>query len=63
MSIYEAIGIGWVIFTACLGHVAIAWLALSGGNRIKQRLEVGQVAEAAAIRDYQAVNSLRIERS
>jgi hypothetical protein len=62
MSIYEYIGIAWVVFTVCIGHAALIWFLLAGRNRLKQRLEVGSMAEDAAIRDYRSINSVGIRQ-
>lgn len=52
MSIYEALGTAFVIYMTCVGIAAHGWLFIAGANRLKGRLEIGQVQEDAAVRDY-----------
>ncbi len=62
MSIYEAIGVGLIVYLACAGVAAHVWLLLAGSRRIKERLDIGQLNEDAAVRDFLAVGPLTIER-
>ncbi len=39
MSIYEAIGMAWVIFTSAIATVGILWLAFIGLKRVGKRQE------------------------
>jgi hypothetical protein len=59
MSIYEILGTFYLVFTCAAGHAAIIWLALAGGNRIKQRLSYGESYETV-IKDHYLNNDIRI---
>ena len=39
MSIYEAIGMAWVIFTSAIATVGILWLAFIGLKKVGKRQE------------------------
>lgn len=62
MDVYQAIGLGLVVYLVASSIAAHVWLLLAGVNRIKQRLELGQVQEDAAVRDFLAVGPLSITR-
>ena len=45
MSIYEAIGMAWVIFTSAIATVGILYLAFVGLKTVVRRQEDGQDSE------------------
>lgn len=51
MTIYDAIGSGYVILTCCMGTATIVILAVFGLMRLAERLEIGQTYEQAGVRD------------
>ena len=53
MTIYEAIGGSFVIFTSCVGVYTLGRLVVEGLKRVGTRIEIGASCEEAAVRDYQ----------
>jgi hypothetical protein len=52
MNIFEALGTGYVLLMACLGQLAVGYLAYEGLKRVVGRLVIGQETEDAAVRDF-----------
>jgi hypothetical protein len=48
MSIYEAIGMAWVIFTSAFATVAILYLAVVGLKSVKDKQQQTRVSEVPA---------------
>lgn len=62
MSIYEAIGVGFVIFMACVGCYTTSRMVYEGIKRIEGRSEIGKEFEDAAVRDHLGSSSMLLEK-
>ena len=59
MSIYEAIGVAFVIFTSLLGTAVIIWVAVHGAQRLHGHLDIGRLDEDAAVRNHLDIRAQR----
>jgi hypothetical protein len=56
MNIYEAIGIGFVIYMTCCGVYAHIRLVIEGIKRTKGHIDLGSTTEDAAVHDFLVIN-------
>ena len=52
MSIYEVIGLAFVVYMACVGVYIHARLVIHGIHRVAGRMDIGSEYEDAAVREY-----------